>query len=45
MVGTSRETATRLLSEFNDEDLIKLTGKKITILNEQKLRKTANTFY
>ena len=44
MVGTTRETATRLLSEFKDDSIVALIGKKIKILNHQKLVKTANVF-
>lgn len=40
-VGTSTETAIRLLSEFNGDDLIKLHGKKIQITNVEGLIKTA----
>ena len=44
MVGTARETATRLLSEFKDDNIVELVGKKIKILNNQKLVTTANVF-
>lgn len=40
-VGTSTETAIRLLSEFNGDHLIKLHGKKIQITNIDGLVKTA----
>lgn len=36
-VGTSTESAIRLLSEFNKDQLIELDGKKIIILNQAKL--------
>jgi CRP/FNR family transcriptional regulator len=36
-VGTSTETAIRLLSDFKKENLINLEGKKIMILNNTKL--------
>ncbi|MCX6208667.1 MAG: Crp/Fnr family transcriptional regulator [Bacteroidetes bacterium] len=36
-VGTSTETAIRLLSDFKKENLINLEGKKIMILNHTKL--------
>ncbi len=42
LVGTATETAIRLLSEFNKEDIIHLHGKKIVILNLPKLIKVAN---
>lgn len=41
-VGTSTETAIRLLSEFNADNIIQLQGKKIAIANLPKLIKTAN---
>lgn len=44
-VGTSTESAIRLLSEFNNDKIIELTGKKIKILNPDKLTKTANLLY
>lgn len=44
IVGTATETVIRLLSEFNKEELIKLSGKKIAILNLEKLVKVANVF-
>ena len=40
-VGTSTETAIRLISEFKTDKIIELTGKKIMILNMDKLIKTA----
>ncbi len=44
LVGTATETAIRLLSEFNKEHVIELSGKKIKILNNDKLVKTANLY-
>jgi len=44
-VGTSTESAIRLLSEFNTDKLIELAGKKIRITNPDKLTKTANLLY
>ena len=44
LVGTATETAIRLLSEFNKEHIIELSGKKIKILNQPKLVKTANLY-
>ena len=41
-VGTSTETAIRLLSEFNHDKIIELVGKKIKLLNLDRLIKTAN---
>lgn len=44
-VGTSTESAIRLLSEFNSDKLIELTGKKIKILQFEKLKQKANLPY
>lgn len=44
LVGTATETAIRLLSEFNKDHIIELSGKKIKILNTDKLVKTANLY-
>lgn len=44
LVGTATETVIRLLSEFNKDQIIELTGKKIKILNQNKLVKTANLY-
>jgi CRP/FNR family transcriptional regulator len=44
-VGTSTESAIRLLSEFNNDKIIELVGKKIKIINPEKLTKTANLLY
>lgn len=45
IVGTATETIIRLLSEFNREEMIQLQGKKIKILNEEKLYRIANIYY
>ncbi|MGP8214429.1 MAG: Crp/Fnr family transcriptional regulator [Bacteroidia bacterium] len=42
IVGTARETATRLLGELSKEKSIELKGKRIKILNPQKLVQEAN---
>jgi CRP/FNR family transcriptional regulator len=42
LIGTARETATRLLSEFKNDGIVELDGKKIRILNAHKLITTAN---
>jgi len=44
LVGTATETAIRLLSEFNKDHIIELSGKKIKILDNNKLTKTANLY-
>lgn len=45
MVGTATESVIRLLSEFKQDKFIELQGRKIKILDEQKLIKTANLYY
>ncbi|UQD57386.1 Crp/Fnr family transcriptional regulator [Flavobacterium sp. K5-23] len=42
MIGTATESCIRLLSDFNKLGLIKLVGKKITIIDISKLKKIAN---
>lgn len=44
-VGTSTESAIRLLSEFNHDKIIELKGKKIKIIHLDKLIRTANLLY
>lgn len=44
-VGTSTESAIRLLSEFNHDKIIELKGKRIRIINPDKLFRTANLLY
>lgn len=44
-VGTSTESAIRLLSEFNTDKIIELSGKQIKLLNSDRLIKTANISY
>ena len=39
MIGTATESCIRLLSDFNKLGLIKLVGKKITIIDISKLKK------
>jgi CRP/FNR family transcriptional regulator len=43
--GTTRETATRLLFELKDEQLINLDGKKVRILKPRELLNVANLQY
>ena len=38
MIGTATESCIRLLSELNKKEIIALTGKKITILQKNKLK-------
>lgn len=42
IVGTATESAIRLLSEFKKDNIIELEGKKIKIINMEKLIRTAN---
>jgi len=42
IVGTATETTIRLLSEFKNEGVLQLEGKKIAVLNLTKLVKIAN---
>jgi CRP/FNR family transcriptional regulator len=44
-VGTSTETVIRLLSEFNNDHIVSIYGKKIIITNLAKLTQTANLDY
>ncbi len=44
LVGTATETVIRLLSEFNKDGLIQLSGKKIAILSTDKLAKQAGLY-
>ena len=42
MIGSATETVIRLLSEFKEENLIRIDGRKIIILNIRDLKKVAN---
>ncbi|WP_233525546.1 Crp/Fnr family transcriptional regulator [Chitinophaga silvisoli] len=42
LVGTATESAIRLLSEFKKDGLIELQGKKIRLLNQEEITRTAN---
>lgn len=42
LVGTATETAIRLLSEFKNDKIVELSGKKIRILDMPRLVRTAN---
>ena len=42
LVGTATESAIRLLSEFKKDGMVELDGKKIKILSQKQLVKTAN---
>ncbi len=41
-LGLRRETLSRILSKFQKEDLINITGKRVDLLAAEQLRKTAN---
>lgn len=43
LAGTTRETATRILYELQEQKLIELLGKKIKILNEKKILELAHS--
>lgn len=45
LAGTSRETATRILYQFQEQELIVLNGKKIKILNQELLQNVANNHF
>lgn len=44
MVGTATESVIRLLSEFKQDKLIELSGKKIKLANIQKLMRIGNIY-
>ncbi len=44
IVGTATESVIRLLSEFKQDGLIELIGRKIRIIDEQGLRRIGNLF-
>ncbi|MFH1005816.1 MAG: Crp/Fnr family transcriptional regulator [Bacteroidota bacterium] len=44
IVGTSKETITRFLSEFKNDKLLSIKGRKITILNIKGLKKIGSIF-
>lgn len=44
LIGTATESVIRLLSEFKSDGSITLTGRKIKVLDENELKRMANTF-
>lgn len=44
IVGTATESVIRLLSEFKNDSLINLNGRRITILDHKKLEKISHAF-
>jgi CRP-like cAMP-binding protein len=44
LVGTATESTIRLLSEFKEDELIILKGRKIKLINKPKLAKIGNVF-
>ncbi len=45
LIGTATESAIRLISEFKADEYIEVEGRKIKILNHQKLNKLAHVDY
>ncbi|MCG8697225.1 MAG: Crp/Fnr family transcriptional regulator [Bacteroidales bacterium] len=45
IVGTATESVIRLLSDFKNDGLIEIQGRKIKLINEQKLYRIANLDY
>lgn len=39
LIGTATESAIRLISEFKTDELIEVEGRKIKVLDHQKLTK------
>ncbi|MGD9993380.1 MAG: Crp/Fnr family transcriptional regulator [Salinivirgaceae bacterium] len=44
LVGTATESVIRLLSEFKSDKYIELNGRKIRVLNEERLRKLSSYY-
>lgn len=44
IIGTATESVIRLLSEFKNEGIIELQGRKVKLLNVAKLKKISNVF-
>ena len=44
LVGTATESVIRLLSEFKADKYIEMNGRKIRLLNEERLRKISNYY-
>jgi len=44
LVGTATESVIRLLSEFKSDNFIEMNGRRIKILNEEKLRKISRYY-
>ena len=42
MIGTGRETITRILHEYTENGLISIRGKKINILNREMLQRISD---
>jgi CRP-like cAMP-binding protein len=43
MIGTATESCIRLLSELNKSDIIDLVGKKIAIIDRNKLKRMSES--
>ena len=44
LVGTAKETVIRLLSQFKEEKIVRTQGRKITILDKQRLTQISNMY-
>jgi CRP-like cAMP-binding protein len=44
LTGTTKETASRLLSEFRDDGLVLTQGSRITVLKQEKLSQLASLY-
>jgi CRP-like cAMP-binding protein len=44
IVGTAKETVIRLLSEFKDENLVRTEGRRIFVLDSDKLYKISKLY-
>ena len=42
MIGTTRETITRILHEYTENDMISIQGKKVKILNKEMLQRISD---
>jgi CRP/FNR family transcriptional regulator len=42
MIGTTRETVTRILHDYTENELISLNGKKVKILNREMLQRISD---
>ncbi len=45
LVGTATETVIRLLSEFREENLVNISGRSITLLDVEGIKKIGKIHY